>query len=52
MNGFDFQFAGTTLTALGSGALYWAAHDLICVSDLHLGKSERRARLGEAPLPP
>lgn len=52
MNGFDFQFAGATLTALGSGALYWAAQGLICVSDLHLGKSERRARLGEAPLPP
>lgn len=52
MNGFDFEFAGTTLTALGSGALYWAAENLICVSDLHLGKSERRARLGDAPLPP
>lgn len=52
MNGFDFEFAGATLTALGSGALYWAAENLICVSDLHLGKSERRARLGDAPLPP
>ena len=52
MNGFDFEFGGAALTALGSGALYWAAQNLICVSDLHLGKSERRARLGEAPLPP
>ncbi|MEO3415544.1 ligase-associated DNA damage response endonuclease PdeM [Roseovarius sp. CAU 1744] len=52
MNGYDFTFAGTTLTALGSGALYWAAQDLLCVSDLHLGKSERRARLGGPPLPP
>lgn len=52
MNGHDFTFADTTLTALGSGALYWRAQELICVSDLHLGKSERRARLGDATLPP
>lgn len=52
MNGYDFDFAGTRLTALGSGALYWPDRALLCVSDLHLGKAERRARLGEAPLPP
>lgn len=52
MNGYDFDFADTTLTALGSGAIYWAAQNLLCVSDLHLGKSERRARLGGAALPP
>lgn len=52
MNGYDFTLAGAALTALPSGALYWGAQDLLCVSDLHLGKSERRARRGEAPLPP
>lgn len=52
MNGYDFTFASVPLTALGSGALFWPAQKLLCVSDLHLGKSERRARLGEAALPP
>jgi DNA ligase-associated metallophosphoesterase len=52
MNGYDFTLAGAALTALPSGALHWPAQDLLCVSDLHLGKSERRARRGEAPLPP
>jgi len=52
MNGYHFTLAGVRLTALGSGALYWPDERLLCVSDLHLGKSERRARLGGAPLPP
>jgi len=52
MNGYDFTLAGAALTAMPSGALHWPAQDLLCVSDLHLGKSERRARRGEAPLPP
>jgi len=52
MNFYDFTFADVALRALGSGALYWPDQALLCVSDLHLGKSERRARLGEAPLPP
>jgi DNA ligase-associated metallophosphoesterase len=52
MNRHDFTLAGAQLAALGSGALYWPAQSLLCVSDLHLGKSERRARLGEPPLPP
>lgn len=52
MNGYGFDFAGARLVALGSGALFWPDQDLLCVSDLHLGKSERRARLGDAPLPP
>ncbi|MEL6808861.1 MAG: ligase-associated DNA damage response endonuclease PdeM [Pseudomonadota bacterium] len=52
MNMHDLNFAGTTLRALGSGALYWPAQSLLCVSDLHLGKSERIARRGGAPLPP
>lgn len=52
MNGLDFSFAGAALTALGSGALWWPAQGMLCVSDLHLGKSERIARRGGAALPP
>jgi len=48
----DFPFHGQTLTALPSGALYWRAENLLTVSDLHLGKSERIARLGGTLLPP
>ena len=43
---------GADLSCDRSGALYWPDQALLCVSDLHLGKAERRARLGEAPLPP
>lgn len=52
MNFANFSFAGTTLHALGSGALHWPAHDLLCVSDLHLGKSERMSRRTGIPAPP
>lgn len=52
MNGLDFSFVGALLTALGSGALWWRERDLLCVSDLHLGKSERMARRGGSALPP
>ena len=45
MNMYAFPFHGETLYALPSGALHWPARGLLCVSDLHLGKSERRARL-------
>ncbi|MFD1913129.1 ligase-associated DNA damage response endonuclease PdeM [Halodurantibacterium flavum] len=48
----DFDHSGTTLTALPSGALWWAERRLLCVADLHLGKSERLARRGGALLPP
>ncbi|WP_289084686.1 FAD-dependent oxidoreductase, partial [uncultured Sulfitobacter sp.] len=44
--GYEFDFCGARLTALGSGALWWADHGLLCVSDLHLGKAERIARRG------
>lgn len=47
-----FTLAGETLHALPSGALYWPAQRLLCVSDLHFGKSERLARRGGALLPP
>ena len=52
MDGHAFTLAGASLIALPSGALYWEARNLICVSDLHLGKALRRARAGEPPLPP
>jgi uncharacterized protein len=52
MNGYTFPFAGLTLTALPSGALYCPAENTLLVSDLHLGKSERLARRGGALLPP
>ncbi|MCR9127599.1 MAG: ligase-associated DNA damage response endonuclease PdeM [Rhodobacteraceae bacterium] len=52
MNGYNFTLAGAPLTALGSGALWWIDQSLLCVSDLHLGKSERIARRGGTALPP
>lgn len=52
MNSVPVPFLGTTLTALPSGALHWSTESLLVVSDLHLGKSERIARLGGALLPP
>lgn len=52
MNGYDFTLAGVNLTALPSGALWWADEQLLVVSDLHLGKSERMARRGGPLLPP
>ena len=52
MNAHEFTLAGTALQALGSGALFWPQEQLLCVSDLHLGKSERIARRGGSPLPP
>ena len=47
-----FTLAGETLHALPSGAMYWPAQSLLCVSDLHFGKSERLARRGGSLLPP
>jgi len=52
MNGHAFTFADAALVALPSGALWWADQDLLCVSDLHFGKSERMARRGGPMLPP
>lgn len=52
MSGYSFSLAGVPLVALGSGALLWPDAGLLCVSDLHLGKSGRTARYGDAPLPP
>ena len=52
MNSYVFSFCGTDLHALSSGALWWPDADLLCVSDLHLGKSERIARRSGQSLPP
>ncbi|NEK23274.1 ligase-associated DNA damage response endonuclease PdeM [Sulfitobacter sp. JBTF-M27] len=52
MNAHDFSLAGIPLKALCTGALWWPDQALLCVSDLHLGKSERIARRGGSALPP
>ena len=52
MTGFPFTLAGAPLVALGSGSLLWPEKGVLCISDLHLGKSERRARLEGIQLPP
>lgn len=52
MNTFAFTLAGADLSALGSGALHWPRERLLVVSDLHLGKPDRIARLGGTLLPP
>ena len=52
MEGYQFTLAGTSLTALGSGALFWPEKRLLCVSDLHLGKADRMMRQGGPMLPP
>ena len=49
---YEFTLGPATLYALPSGALYWPDQHLLCVSDLHFGKSERLARRGGALLPP
>ncbi|NSX54205.1 ligase-associated DNA damage response endonuclease PdeM [Parasulfitobacter algicola] len=52
MNGYEFNFAECSLTARASGALWWADQRVLCVSDLHLGKSDRIARRAGLMLPP
>ena len=52
MNALPFTFRDEMLHLLPSGALHWPARRLLCVADLHLGKSERMARLGGPMLPP
>jgi DNA ligase-associated metallophosphoesterase len=47
-----FTFQNQSLHALPSGALHWPLRQLLCVSDLHFGKSERLARRGGTLLPP
>lgn len=52
MTHHPFTLNGQSLRALPSGALHWPTQNLLCVSDLHLGKSERMARRGGTLLPP
>jgi DNA ligase-associated metallophosphoesterase len=52
MNDYAFNFCGASCRALASGALHLPDHNLLCVSDLHLGKSERIARRSGIMLPP
>ena len=52
MNSLGIEFNGATLEALGSGALFWPEAEVLCVSDLHLGKSERMSRRTGIPAPP
>ena len=52
MNDLSFTFCGTRLIALPSGALYLPDDGVLCVSDLHLGKSDRIARRSGRMLPP
>lgn len=52
MSGHAFTLADVALRALPSGALHWPDAKLLCVSDLHLGKSERLARRAGMLLPP
>jgi DNA ligase-associated metallophosphoesterase len=52
VGGYAFALAGVALVALASGALWWPDRRVLVVSDLHLGKSERVARLGGSALPP
>lgn len=52
MNCHAFSFCSTRLEALPSGALWWPDQHVLCVSDLHLGKSERVARRAGQSLPP
>ena len=49
---YAFQLNQARLTALPSGALHWPDQNLLTVSDLHFGKSERLARRGGTLLPP
>lgn len=52
MNGFSFIFGDHRLIALPSGALWWADRRLLCISDMHLCKSNRIARRSGQMLPP
>lgn len=50
--GQEVNINGCLVVARSSGVLWWPAERLLCVSDLHLGKSERMARRSAALLPP
>ncbi|MFN3845540.1 MAG: ligase-associated DNA damage response endonuclease PdeM [Paracoccaceae bacterium] len=48
----EVTLAGESLLARPSGAAFWPSRGILCVSDLHLGKSERLARRAGVLLPP
>lgn len=52
MTGHPLPLGDATLHALPSGAVWWPEARLLCMGDLHLGKSGRLARRGGALLPP
>ena len=52
MNSHHFTFYGVAAEARASGVLWLPEERVLCVSDLHLGKSDRLARRGVALLPP
>lgn len=52
MSHYEFEFCGELMHARASGALYWPAQNVLCVSDLHFGKAQRYAGFGASTLPP
>jgi len=52
MNTYSLSVGSANVAAMTSGALWWAKERLLAVSDLHLGRTERQARLGGGLLPP
>jgi len=52
LDGHFFSFFGVQLTARPSGVLWWPEERVLCVSDLHLGKSDRLARRSGVLVPP
>lgn len=52
MTSHALTFCGTSCHLLASGALFLPDEAVLCVSDLHLGKSERWARRRGVMLPP
>ena len=52
MHSYDFYLVGEKLTALCTGSLFWEEMGILCVSDLHLGKTHRLNRIGAGALPP
>jgi uncharacterized protein len=52
MTGYAFDLVGTSVVALPSGAMHWPEAHVLCVADLHLGRSQRLARRGAVLLPP
>ena len=52
MNNLTFTFCNAALVALPTGALFLPESQVLCVSDLHLGKASRIARRSGRMLPP